>query len=128
MVVSRQSRLVRWAYFLDSRTPEHTSLCALFWRTVLITPLKICMIIGGAISITFLLAMLGYEGFLNAALVGKVAVVTLPVVGICYWLFKPRGHLDAPAKRAIEAITESVVVQGAIAVKSKICPLIELRQ
>ena len=38
----RQSdALIQWAYFLEDVKPLHTSSCALFWRSVVLTPLKV---------------------------------------------------------------------------------------
>jgi hypothetical protein len=132
MVVARDSRLVRWAYFLESRKPYQTSLCALFWRTVLWTPMKVCAMVGGLGMILFVLFKGLLLAFAHAAVLGKFAVVGVIVAGIGIWLFKPkRSGEDARAKRvatrAVDAIENSIIVQGAMAVKSKICPLIELR-
>ena len=38
MQLAANNRLVRWAYWYDNR-PERTSLCVLFWRSILVTPL-----------------------------------------------------------------------------------------
>lgn len=33
--------LIQWAYFLEEVKPLHTSTCALFWRSVVLTPIKV---------------------------------------------------------------------------------------
>jgi hypothetical protein len=118
---------VRWAYFLESSKPWHTTLCALFWRTVLLTPAKICCILGGVGLIGMGVVILGGIAIQYAWLLGETLLIAIPIAAVAWWLVRPQGHLDAPAKRMAEAIRQSVIVQGASAVKSKICPLIELK-
>lgn len=48
MQISRRSLLIRWAYWLDKKIgdppPFTVTLCTLFWRTVLLTPLVLLLI------------------------------------------------------------------------------------
>jgi hypothetical protein len=59
MRVKAESRLVRWAYLLDTDgTPDRTTVCALFWRTVLYTPVKLVLIACFAVWVVYLLGLL----------------------------------------------------------------------
>lgn len=49
--MKRNSKLVKWAFWGELETPYETDTCSLFWRSVLLTPLKIavvCVVIGVA--------------------------------------------------------------------------------
>ena len=114
MELSRDSRLVRWAYLTDTR-PNQTSLCALFWRSVLVSP---C--------------------------VAVVCVVISPIIGIVlFWrkyLDKPyHAYRRRQAQRANEKWYRKyearqnhppdpsafkVLWLGLVAVKQKFCPII----
>ena len=43
--------LIQWAYFLEDVKPLQTSTCALFWRSVVLTPIKV---LGPLLIVTFL--------------------------------------------------------------------------
>ena len=52
--LNRKSRIVRWAYPFPVRywdIPAHTNLCTLFWRSVLLTPMKFLLIVGAVFGL-----------------------------------------------------------------------------
>lgn len=134
MVLERHSRIVRWAYLHDKDVPERTSLCAIFWRSVLWTPLGLfCKVAITIWTIGWLmwLAFLAFDWaitnwpttlrILTVVFLGAVLVVGCVVATrITSWL--------RTQERPIRAIKESPIYQGAVAVKSKVCPLVEIRR
>lgn len=123
MVLSKESRIIRWAYILDE-PPFQTSLCVVFWRSVVWAPL-IC------------------------AALFVMSPIWLPV-GLVMWLWKRycEGPLKAwerkrdqlywekyeakilrkydESKRKKEKAPSALTVlwAGVLAVKHRVCPLI----
>lgn len=54
--------LIQWAYFMEEVKPLQTSTCNLFWRSVVLTPIKVC---GPVLLIGFFVTMMACI-FLNA--------------------------------------------------------------
>lgn len=116
MKLKRESRLVKWAYFLADSVPSRTSLCVLFWRVVLITPLKILFI--GAVTFLvgralFRIAEVAWAYPLHAA-----AFLTI-VVSLLVYAYRRETSIDPP---------ESVVLEYIRAKKQKVCPIIEIEK
>ena len=74
MIISRQSRLVRWAYLdiwplnrmeLSQYAPRQTSVCALFWRASVISPVVIVCLTIAILVVAFPLFILwcGISGY-----------------------------------------------------------------
>jgi hypothetical protein len=126
MTLSYNSRIVRWAYFFNSYVPSQTSLCKLFWKTVLITPL-IGLGIGGVCG--FLLWLITYVGLYKNT---KFTLVSIAFIGA---LILYVNFANKKVKRAIEdtcesigiKVQESILWQGMKAVKGKFCPIIQIR-
>lgn len=120
MKLSRDSKLVRWAYFLSEQNPpKHTNLCNLFWRTVLLTPLKLSAflcLLGTVLLAALILPVmqLGWWGLL----------VTPTVLGIIYIIF---FTVDRRSGRQTKSQKPPGLVKEAIkAIKERYCPLITL--
>lgn len=118
MKLQSQSNIVRWAYLLRER-PFRTSLCALFWSAVLITP---------AMCIALVL----------------ISPVLLPVLGVRYvWTSCFRKPFRAwqtqrtqdemrrywakyeERQKPKEPSAFTVLFHGAKAIKNKVCPIVE---
>jgi hypothetical protein len=134
MRIGNDAWIVKWAYLFSSRTPVRTSLCAFFWRCVLVTPL-ICAVIAAVIS--------GLAWGLYVALIVKGFwwVATIAAVLFAAWYVADRsGALRSAGFKvadAIDAIADTrpirqgqwavvVLWRGLKAVKAKMCPVIEL--
>lgn len=129
MKLSRESRIVKWAYLFDadSKIPDRTSLCEIFWRSVLYAPLKllslaVCVFVFVPAIIyrvgTWLITMLlQHSHQIIAALVFVGMVVVVLTV---FAILRRIG--------AVSGVTGSVLWQGAKAVKSKACPIVEIER
>lgn len=101
------SRLIRWAYWLDRKcdggTPSAVSLCALFWRTVLLTPLAL-------------------------AVVALSSPLWVPIWALARFVFAPL--LDAIPDHTARRIEGKlgVLADGLGAAKRKVCPIIEIER
>lgn len=119
MKVDRYGRLVRWAYWGEASVPFQTSLCVLFWRTVLWTPLKgaTLLLVGGG-----LLYLVG-----DAIWVTKGAVIVIGALA-GWTLYALIWFLPRTFRRLADSTERSVVWQGAKAVKGRMCPIVELER
>lgn len=113
MTLDRDSAVVRWAYPLET-PPEGTTLCALFWRVVLWTPLKIVgptFLALGVPSALFLLGMLAPE-VIVLALIVPLFVVAVAGIGVGIDMFRDRP---------------SVIKDGFYAMRSTVCPIVWIK-
>lgn len=119
MILQKQSNVVRWAYLGRGR-PHRTSLCALFWNAVLITPVLCSILL-------------------------FISPIALPVLGVRYvwvtYLRKPfRTWLLQREDAALERWEKryfakqnkpkqpsafKVLFLGAKAIKNKVCPIVD---
>ncbi len=140
MTFERKSRLIRWAYLFESdyRIPSMTKLCPLFWRVVLVSPLKVVIpsaIVGAILYGLFRLAVT-HPGILVSAL----AIVVVSIVTVV-WLDnnKPAaqaffskvgdtfsGIIHKPIDAVVESDFFSVIVQGFKAIHKQVCPLVTI--
>lgn len=133
MTVSRGSLIVRWAYMWESDTvPRQTSLCAMFWRSVLLTPMKLfCVAVFTLFSVLALVYLAGFTAFAYGE-TPVVAVFALLIVGALLWrpLIAPALEAadDAWGSGRFDGLREAadVVGQGAKAIKSNICPIVTI--
>ena len=118
MELPRESWIVRWAYLWEGYTPHQTSLCALFWRTVALSPLKVFML--GCVLALIGSAVYDYP-WQSVALVGVVASILGAMILIA-WL------VDEVEFRHRQRQPEqpSVVRDGFRAIKGKVCPIVTL--
>lgn len=117
MQLRRDSRVVRWAYLWESSVPYRTSLCAIFWRTVLWTPLKMIAPLG---ILSFCLRM-AWLYPLDWAIGTGVFIGIVLAVGCIAWVQYRFEHRDVWADKK-----PSVLRDGFRAVKSKVCPIVDL--
>lgn len=126
MNLKRDSRIVRWAYLTDDCSPPRlTSLCALFWRCVLWTPVRL------TIALTVVGGLVG--GILLVAWKIWPVTVALAVIGLSVWALirfdlddVRTDALDRRLDAATARVSRSVIWQGAKAVKSRVCPLVTI--
>lgn len=117
MKLNRKSKLIRWAYRdfppftwvdWDDYIPDQTSICPLFWRTVLLTPFMCVGFLGLSIFAVLYLSVvmpfiLAFEG-----------------IKWCWSKVNRReSTIDEPSK--INLITEYIKAK-----KSKVCPMVEI--
>lgn len=117
LTISRKSWLLKWAYFLEHTvfySGEKFSLCPIFWRTILLTPIKLLAICAVAFTVLALpYIKLGWWGIaLQAAIVAWVSVIFF----VC----------DRISNRGRGKRKPSIVVAFYRGVKDKYCPLIEV--
>lgn len=121
MTVNGNGPLVEWAYKFEERVPLYTNLCALFWRTVLFTPLKI-----GAIGLVLGLLVLWHEylwfqaWWMALAPVGGVAGL-LGTIAFGVWCedrFRERKLRPAEDRTLVYLVYRSI--------KDRYCPLIRI--
>ncbi len=105
MKLQRYSRVVRWAYLVEDKVPDRVSLCPLFWRVVLGSPLK-------------------------AIFAVPVFILLSPIIAVAWVLAKLRNldALDRLSDNMIERYDNSVIVQRAIAFKTRVCPIVEIER
>lgn len=122
MYLNRTDKIVRWAYFTYEPTnghcnaPKLSSLCAIFWRSVLWTPLKLLF------PVACLVALCGVawakpKDFIEGA---GIVIGVLGLIVLIAWLSDNQGPIVA----VNEKLDDSVLWQGLKAVKSKACPLV----
>ena len=118
MELNRKSWIVWWAYLWEGAPPHQTSLCALFWRTVALSPVKV-------FSLGCVIALIGsavYEyPWRSVALVGVVASILGAIVLIA-WLVDEVEFRHRPRQPE----QPSVVRDGFRAIKGKVCPIVTL--
>jgi ABC-type sugar transport system permease subunit len=112
MKLNRNSRAFKWAYLWENPYyVHHTSLCNLFWRTVLITPLKLAF----PLVIAACLVVVAWSEPLNTLIVLAI-VISLPTTCILWDGVRRRYNNKEPG----------IIVGGFKAVKSKICPIVSI--
>ena len=124
MILSRNSKLVRYAYMNDvphlwEGESIKTSLCVLFWKCVVTTLL--CNLF--AALVISLLTLLGIAIYNNP----HKTVVILAVVagGIAFLTFL--YFVSDPVKSKWDTIAASPTGQMIRSVKGKLCPLVEIK-
>lgn len=115
MELSRKSKLARWAYRFDSyRPPYQTTLCALFWRALLLTPLQYALLTvvpGLILSVIIMEVWVNpYEFLLGVGVFVASVTFVIVVFDICDY-FRYRGQ-------------DTVLVQAIKGIKGKYCPII----
>ena len=112
--LSRHNLIIWWAWLFESRRPYHTDLCTLFWRTVLLTPLKLAGwgILGLVVSM-FIVNIIEVGIWVVLIMVGGLVTIVFLVGGTIWVGCHPRVQRSAPAQ-AIQYV------------KQHYCPRIEL--
>ena len=114
MTLDKMSKLVRWTYVLAHSVPRQTTLCRFFWRAFVFMPLFWAMA-GGAVG-AFVYESILSKGILPLLVVGVLAGVT----GLVYILINVVPSIK-------DYVKESTFVAGIKAVKSKFCPIVEIK-
>lgn len=123
MQLKARSLVVRWAYLWSmDGIPDQTSLCALFWRTVLVTPLKLLVPV---IVLSMVAAFIWLKPL--AAVASVVGMAAIAGFGALMGYLADRHH-DRRALRQMsdKGTKPSVLIDGFYAVKGKVCPIVEL--
>lgn len=145
MELKRHGWLVRWTYFLRT-PPKRTSLCAFFWQCFVFVPLF-------GISLVGLVGFALYKFFTNLTTAGPFALLGIAFSSLVVWLTIRqekrsalaeaakldrwnRGIPDPPTRldkffqsRFMVAFDHGITVfiDGLIAIKGKVCPVITIR-
>lgn len=139
MKLSRESRLARFCY-LGRRMPKKTTLCAFFWQAFVIMPI-LCLFAASTVGI--LLFFVGREVVKNWVpfTIGFSIIGLLIFVIIRYGAAVDKYLRDKETERQMKywsrdrsldkkslytRVKESFFIQGAISLKKKFCPIIEL--
>jgi len=139
--------VVKWAYLLsEGYPPRQTTLCELFWRCVLVTP------VGSILCVALILLVCAGPSFVVAAFAHfvtgwEVALLVLMPIGLLLslnlfsddgraqlcrevaWVASVPDFRDVREVRVVRNIAEvgSVIVGGLLAIKSRICPIVRIR-
>lgn len=116
----RWSRLVQWAYLWEDGVPYQTSICPLFWRTVLVTPLKVGVPLGGLLLLGFWTVYYTHKVLFAVLVISGVVCAVGLIAGVCELFTRARGRLDGAWRE------QSVVYQGFRSIKARMCPLVEI--
>lgn len=122
MELNERSWLIWWAFLFSEETPDQVSLCALFWRCVLRTPLTL-LIIGFVVSIIIATVIADFK--LVATITGLFAGLILVLFLTCTvgdWVKDwRRGYRYLPLEE------QPILMRGYKAIKGKYCPIIRIR-
>lgn len=118
-------RLVRWAYLgVDKyNRPNVTSLCEVFWRSVLLTPLKLIGLLACYLGLCYSLGLVSYE---NPWILPSVAGILLSIVGVVVlisYLIETAKEKDLGYKVG-NRFNSFILVRGFKAVKAQYCPIV----
>jgi hypothetical protein len=121
MKLQRNSWLIRWAYFGADYVPRQTTLCALFWRIILLTPLKVAFLItlGCMVVWTMFITPFKAFGWWGLLVTPSILLLLWLLIVICSgikWLFS----------RSLDSENASIVSETIDGFKHKFCPIIEL--
>jgi len=106
MEIDRKSRFASFVYFvpIDGQVPYQTSICALFWRSMLLAPFGWLAISG-------------------------IFVVVSPFIGLL-WLHEKIGKpnpFPIIGSKVQESMLTQVVREWFYAVKNRVCPIVTFR-
>jgi hypothetical protein len=120
MRMSCTHRLVRWAYFAASYTPAQTNLCAVFWRSVLVTPLKL-------LGLAFFLYFVVYALLIYPVLaLGWWGLLSGPIVAGLLMLSVLASDWFRRCPSTSDSGQPSVLATTFRAMKARYCPIIEI--
>ena len=131
MVLAVNSGLIRFAYPFKKvgDIPSYTSLCALFWRVVLLAPFiygAIGALCGG---LTGLLVYWVY-GLFHLWSGAWVPVGVVVFVGLIFGVIWLMDRYSKPTEwlfdRVEYRVTHSIVYLGASAIKKRYCPIVSI--
>lgn len=120
MNLKRNSRIVRWAYFTADNIPYQTSLCPLFWRIVLLTPMKIIVTSACVGAVLRGIGIIGYQAITHLN-------ITFPVIGAILFI-SYLVHISRLSVQSYEEPRPSLVIEYIKAKKRKICPIVDLTE
>lgn len=123
MKLSTHNWLFRWAYLfkIDRDYVRTTTLCAIFWRSVLLTPLVLALISLPVVAIAYQTALNGWWWLGLRVLMGLGALVVVVGIGaLCAWLEEREYKQSFKTRR-----DEPSVIRGAIkGIKERYCPIV----
>ncbi len=127
MRISRQSKFIRWCWWYNEwelRAVERSSICELFWRGFVISPIVVCLCLFGVSSIIYVVGKGLY-------LMWTMPVMAWSVGGICVAALLSMSAIYCkrkwyPSQRKTPPVAFLVLVERVKAAKKKACPIVEL--
>lgn len=124
--LDRNSKLIKWAYFL-SDVPYYTSICPLFWRIVLITPIKIVGILAVIVGLVVTVVTMAINWIIWLPIICGIAILLM----LCHIFVVWKDERDLQEWADMYAGREkpkkpSVVKEFIAAKKEKLCPRVEI--
>ena len=119
MKVNTKNWLFRWAYLfkMDRDYVHTTTLCALFWRSVLLTPAVIGLIAAPVVAVAYQTALNGWWWLgLRTLIVTGCAIGFIGVIALCAWL----DGEPSPKRRK----EPSVIREAIRGIKERYCPIV----
>ncbi|MEE9401440.1 MAG: hypothetical protein V3V32_05430 [Dehalococcoidia bacterium] len=127
MKVNRESWLIKWAYLLkiqsDEGVPYNTSVCALFWRCVVVTPIHVIIFLATLFGFGFMLAYpwMIYSFHNVLAVWTGFAMLFVLIAGIA-------TKEDDPYTSGGELNFIGVIAGHYDAVHTKVCPIVTIER
>lgn len=122
LTLNRRGWVVRWAY-LGSPTPSQTSICKLFWRLVG----TISLLFMAALAVSLFIAWFWMYTAKVLMIVGIVVGIIVVIVAVCYTITKLEDYAEANNGHVVpEPIRYTAVYQGIVAIKRRLCPIVEI--
>jgi len=118
MRISRQSKFVKWCYLTGFIPSGNISICILFWRGFLISPLVVLYCLACVAAAISLVGGIVYLMAINA--IGLWILGASPLfILLALWI----KHFQKDTPKENVAVT--VFVERIKAVKKKVCPIVE---
>lgn len=132
ITINRQSALIKWAEFGGLSPYQRTqTLCEIFWRSVLVAPLKFIgvvflgfIVIGGAVVLPAfgLLFWIGLGEFESGFFVVPGVALILLAFGLLV------GGLHMLSERTASTTSGSLLREAYRGWKEKMCPVVEIKR
>ena len=130
MFLNKTDKIVRWAYFTydpdngHCKAPRLSSLCAIFWRSVLWTPLKLLFPLTVLVAISGIAWIHPKDFFITVGIIAGLLLAVVLIVWVHDQFEDDESTIYLTTNNVKDTIAESVLWQGFKAVKSKACPLV----
>ena len=124
MELQKNGRAIRWAYMFEDFTPCQTTLCAMFWRTVMITPLKLAFLASIISLVLYTVFWIPVHIWGWWGLLAFPGIITL-LAGIPWISYE---YTEWRSIRVDAHKEPSVIIEGIKALKSRFCPIITIKR
>ena len=119
--ISRESKFVKWCWWVgDDLPPYTTSICVLFWRGFVLSPVVVLVLAAAVGYVTYWIVVTPIALWV---LGGIVSAIFVPIWAV---MLKRRRWPVVPAEHRRQSVVLTVLVKRARAVKQKVCPIVKL--